>query len=195
MTAHTRTATQNKGEITMKRKAHYSRYFCGNKISEYGLENGYLDYRTLAQAFDAVLVNDITKLFHADINGEFSEAEQINGFIDNSEELEELQEELEELEARLLQDALGTLEGLDTDATSARIDELTEQIEDLEREQDEQQEIYQYFIVSYSGAELLQEYTNDPVFYLPVIDCYIWGVTHWGTSWDYVLTDVKLELK
>jgi hypothetical protein len=23
---------------------------------------------------------------------------------------------------------------------------------------------------------------------------YIWGVTHYGTSWDYVLTDIKIEL-
>ena len=22
-------------------------------------------------------------------------------------------------------------------------------------------------------------------------DLYIWGVTHWGTSWDYVLTDIR----
>lgn len=179
----------------MKRRVHESRYFCGNKISEYGLECGYLDYRTLASAFDAVLVNDIEKLFYATVNGEYSEAEQINGYIDNSEEIEELQEELQELEAELLQDALGTLEGLDIDATNARIDELTEQIEDLEREQDKQREIFQYYIVSSYGADILQDYTNDPVYYLPVLDCYVWGVTHWGTSWDYVLTDVRLELE
>jgi hypothetical protein len=179
----------------MKRTVHESRYFCGNKISEYGLENGYLDYRTLARAFDAVLVNDITKLFFCDINGEWNEMEQVNGYIDNSEEIEELQEELDELNAQMLQDALGTLDGLDVDATAARIDELTEQIDELEREQDEEPDIYQYYIVSGYGAELLQEYTNDPVYYLPVLDCYVWGVTHWGTSWDYVLTDVKLELE
>lgn len=179
----------------MKRTTHGSSYFCGNKISEYGLENGYLDYRTLAEAFDAVLVNDITKLFYSDVNGEYSEAEQVNGYIDNSDKIEELQEELQELEAELLQDALGTLEGVNVDANAARIDKLQEQIDELEREQDEQQEIFQYYIVSDYGAELLQDYTNDPVYYLPVLDCYVWGVTHWGTSWDYVLTDVKLELE
>ena len=21
---------------------------------------------------------------------------------------------------------------------------------------------------------------------------YVWGVTHWGTSWDYVLTDIEI---
>ncbi len=178
----------------MKRTVHESRYFCGNKISEYGLQQGYLDYRTLARAFDAVMCNNITNLFYAEINGAYQEAEQVNGYIDNSDEIDELREELEELEAELLQDALGTLDNLDVDATNARIDELTEQIDELEREQDEQQEVFQWFIVSDRGAELLQEYTDDPVYYLPVMDVYVWGVTHWGTSWDYVLTEVKLEL-
>ena len=36
-----------------------SEYFYGNKISDYGLKNGYVDYRTLAKAFDAVLNNEI----------------------------------------------------------------------------------------------------------------------------------------
>lgn len=172
----------------MKRRVHESRYFCGNKISEYGLQCGYLDYRTLASAFDAVLVNDITKLFYADVNGEYSEAEQINGYIDNSEEIEALEAERDELE---------TYFNIHPEDESAgeRIDELTEQIEELEREQGEQCEIFQYYIVSDSGAEILQDYTDDPIFYLPILNCYVWGVTHWGTSWDYVLTDVRLELE
>ena len=29
-------------------------YFCGNKASDYAIQNGYLDYATLAKAFDAV---------------------------------------------------------------------------------------------------------------------------------------------
>ena len=137
----------------MKRESIKSNYFYGNAISEYGLKNGYVDYRTLAKCGDMVMCNDITKLFYDQIGRDFVDPQQVNGYIDNSE-----------------------------------------QINELEREQDEQPDIYQYYIVSGPGAELLQEYTNDPVFYVPVLDCYVWGVTHWGTSWDYVLTDVKLEL-
>lgn len=37
----------------------YGNYFYGNKISDYGLEKGYVDYSTLAKAFDAVMSNDI----------------------------------------------------------------------------------------------------------------------------------------
>lgn len=176
------------------RRIHESRYFYGNKISDYGIQHGYLDYHTLAKAFDAVLCNGIDALFFAEINGEYQEAEQVNGYIDNSDEIDELREEQEELEAELLQDALGTLEGVDADAIPARLDEIQEKIDDLEVEQDEQQEVFQWFIVSSNGADLLQEYTDDPVYYLPVMDIYVWGVTHFGTSWDYVLTDVKLEL-
>lgn len=29
-------------------------YFCGNKASDYAIKNGFLDYMTLAKAFDAV---------------------------------------------------------------------------------------------------------------------------------------------
>lgn len=125
-------------------RTHHSKYFCGNEISQYGQQQGYLDYGTLSKAFDAVLVNDITKLFYADIYGEYNDPEYINGYDED--------------------------------------------------ENGEYPEIFQYFIISKSGAELLQEYTNDPVFYLPVINCYIWGVTHFGTGWDYVLTDVKIEV-
>lgn len=54
-------------------------------------------------------------------------------------------------------------------------------------------EIYQYYIISKSGADFLAENTNEIVYYIPEIDVYLWGITHFGTSWDYVLTDIKLE--
>jgi hypothetical protein len=173
-----------------------SNYFYGNKISDYGIANGYLDYHTLSKAFDAVLVNDITKLFYGTINGEYSEPEQVNGYIDNSEQIDELNAILEEIEEEQI-----ALINADLETTAAykelqtRADEINEQIDELEREQDEQREIYQYYIISDNAVHILQEFTNDPVFYLPVLDCYVWGVTHWGTSWDYVLTDVKIELE
>ena len=39
------------------------KYFYGNEISDYGMENGYVDYRTLAKCFNAVLNNDIMENF------------------------------------------------------------------------------------------------------------------------------------
>lgn len=37
----------------------HSKYFYGNEVSSYGLENGYLDYGTLAAAFPHILNNSI----------------------------------------------------------------------------------------------------------------------------------------
>lgn len=118
-----------------------SEYFYGNKISDYGLKNGYVDYRTLAKAFDAVLNNNIY------------------GFV-----LEHIGDwDLE---------------------SGSDYDEETESYED----------IYQYYIVDDNGAEILKE-AGEIVYYNEQLDMYLWGVTHYGTSWDYVLTDIKLELR
>jgi hypothetical protein len=52
--------------------------------------------------------------------------------------------------------------------------------------------IMQDFIISRYGFDILKEYTDEIVFYNEELNIYIWGVTHWGTGWDYELTNVKL---
>ncbi len=176
---------------------HKSNYFYGNKISDYGISNGYVDYRTLSKAFDAVLVNDITKLFYSTIDGEYNEPEQVNGYIDNSDEIDELNGELEEIEEEQIALINADLEHTPKyKALQERADDINNRIDALEWEQHESQnqEIFQYYIISDDGANIIKKYTNDPLYYLPVIDCYIWGVTHYGTAWDHVLTDIKIEL-
>ena len=175
----------------MKTTTYSSRYFYGHEISKHGLELGYLDYYTLSRAFDAVLVNDITKLFYTVVGGEYIEPEQINGVIDNTDEIENLQEQIEMLENSFTE--TGNL--LEDEKIREQIAAIEEQIEELEREQENDPEIYQYYIVNYRGAEIIQEFTNDPVFYIDFLDMYIWGVCHWGTAWDYVLTDCKIVLE
>mgnify|MGYP003299357246 CR=1 FL=1 len=118
----------------------YTNYFYGNEISEYGQEHGYLDYATLAKAFDAVLNNDIISK-----TAEIGYWECVSG-------------------------------------------------NDYDEESDTYAEIFQYFIVSDKGAEILQE-VGEIVYYNDTLDMYVWGVTHWGTSWDYLLTDIKLDSK
>ena len=56
-------------------------------------------------------------------------------------------------------------------------------------------DIFQWYIISDPGARILSDYTNELVYYHEELDMYLWGVTHWGTSWDYVLTDIKIELE
>ena len=61
---------------------------------------------------------------------------------------------------------------------------------DYDEETGDYEEIYQYYIVSDNGAELIKQYTNEILYYCEDVDMYIWGVTHFGTSWDYVLTEI-----
>ena len=62
---------------------------------------------------------------------------------------------------------------------------------DYDEETDTYTDIYQYYIVDDNGARILEE-AEEILFYNEELDMYVWGVTHWGTSWDYVLTDIKI---
>lgn len=65
---------------------------------------------------------------------------------------------------------------------------------DVEDEDGDYYEVYQYYIITESGARFLEEYTDELVYYHERLDMYLWGITHFGTSWDYVLTDIKLRI-
>lgn len=156
------------------------KYYYGNAISEYGMENGYVDYATLAKCFDAVLNNDIMNLTY-----DIGRWEQVSGIIDNTDEIEELEEKRDELEEQS--------ENSPSQIIQNEIDEINDQIEELEQEQDNDSEVFQWFIISDWGARLLQQETNEIVYYNDGLDMYLWGVTHCGTSWDYVLTSIKID--
>ena len=53
--------------------------------------------------------------------------------------------------------------------------------------------VFQDHIISEYGYKVLKQYTDELVMYNEQFDIYIWCITHWGTSWDYVLTNVKLK--
>lgn len=110
----------------------------GHEVSEYGLENGYLDYLTLSKIVGDCVINNNIFLFAGYENWELT-----NGLEEN--------------------------------------------------EYGDYLEVYQYYIVSDSGARFLEEYTDEIVYYHDDLDMYLWGITHFGTSWDYVLTDIKLK--
>lgn len=54
--------------------------------------------------------------------------------------------------------------------------------------------VMQDFIISRYGYEVLKDYTDELVFYNERLNIYIWAVCHWGTAWDYELTNIKLEV-
>lgn len=155
------------------------KYYYVNAISDYGIEHGYVDYATLAKAFNAVLNNDIMSLTY-----EIGSWEQLSGIIDNTDEIEELEEKRDELEEENENNPSQIIEN--------EINGIKDQIEELEREQDDYQEVLQWFIVDDWGARLLQE-INEIVYYNETLDMYLWGVTHYGTYCDYVLTSIKID--
>lgn len=116
----------------------YNGKIFGVKVSEYGLENGYLDYETLSKIVEDMVLN----------NNIFEYAGYENW----------------ELESGLKEDEDGNY-----------------------------YEVYQYYIISDYGARILKEYTDELVYYHEGLDMYLWGITHFGTAWDYVLTDIKLK--
>lgn len=123
-----------------------SKYFYGIEITEEEIQNGYINYKTLATAFDAILCNDITKLFFAEINGTYQEAELYNGT-------------------------------------------------DYNEEEDYYYDIYQYYIIDNNGVDILETNTDEIIYYLPELDIYVWGVTHFGTPWNGVNTNIKIKLE
>lgn len=155
------------------------KYYYGNAISEFGLQNGRVDYATLAKCFDAVLNNDIMSLTY-----DIGSWEQVSGIIDNTDEIEELEEKRDELEEEI--------ESSPSQILEKEINEINEQIEELESEQGDDREVFQWFIISDWGASLLRD-INEIVYYNDKLDMYIWGVTHYGTSWDYVLTNIRID--
>ena len=139
-----------------------SEYFCGKRISNYGLQNGYIDYHTLASSFDAVLANNIRSATN------YEDWELVNGsdyyYYDKEGNIYNTEDEIEEA-------GIG--------------------YSDLDIEYNE---YYQEYIISESGYKILSDYTNEIVWYNEKLDLYLWSVSHFGTSWDYVLTDIKIEL-
>ena len=186
-----------------------AKYFYGNRISDYGMEHGYVDYLTLAKSFDCVLNNNIMENTY-----EIGYWEQESGMVDNSEEVEELQEQLEELEEKFdeleneIEELLDEYEPFDDGehigikakihAKEKEKTELQNKIVELEVEirelenQEEEREVFQWYIVSDGGAEILKD-MNEIVYYNEELDMYLWGVTHFGTGWDYVLTNIKID--
>lgn len=178
----------------------FKTHFYGQEISSYGRENGYVDYRSFASAFDAVLNNEIIS---KTADSCYWENEN---YPDNTEEIEELEEKQEAIQAEADEYENRSAEASENgDPIGAGMffdlayEGLTSWAYDIETERENlecyEPEVFQWYIVSYSGAELIQRFTDNPLYYSEELDMYVWGVTHYGTAWDYVLTDIPCEKK
>lgn len=131
----------------------------GKEISGYGLDNGYVDYKTLSEIIgNSILNNDIIKYD-----------------VDNWE----------------------VVNGSEIKYYDYKADDYVEEseIENWDDVEEKYVEVFQYYIIDDWGVEILSNYTDELIFYNEKLDVYLWGIDHWGTSWDYVLTDIKIENK
>lgn len=70
---------------------------------------------------------------------------------------------------------------------------------DYDEENETQIDVYQYFVVDFESWKydnILKKYSEQLgkefiLYYIDELDLYILGVTHLGTGWDYVLTDIE----
>ena len=126
----------------MKNYTHTSKFFYGQTLSNHEIENGYISYRTLANALHGCILNNeiYSKAW------DMGEWELVNGSYYDSDE-------------------------------------------------DSYADIFQWYIISDYGYEILSNCTDEIVFYHEELDMYLWAITHYGTSWDYVDTDIKIEIE
>lgn len=72
---------------------------------------------------------------------------------------------------------------------------IHETVEECDKDSDkcdeDAKDIYQEYIITQGGAEYLQRNTNEIVYYNENLDMYLWGITHFGTSWSGVFTSIK----
>lgn len=157
---------------------------------------------------------DLTYYYHQGkryTEEEFGEKKnELQEYIDNIEEdnenkIEELIEKIKkctDYEDGILDDELYALQDRQTKLQKElnsllknnSIEGLKKQLEELEDLASSEDEVYQWYIISDNGASILKDWTNEIVCYNDELDLYLWGVTHYGTSWDYVLTDIKCNV-
>ena len=159
------------------------KYYYGNPVSDYGMEHNRVDYATFAKAFNHVYCDFEALSKAADYDFEPVGGSDYYYELDGETYTpEEMETKKEELEAHLQE-----LEEME-DAS----EEIASVENDLEELQEEKYyDIFQYYIVPENAVEILEE-NNEIVLYSDTLNLYVWGVTHYGTAWSYVLTDIEI---
>lgn len=164
--------------------------FWGVELNEQEIKNHRLSYYTMSKQFDAVLCNNICEvdpnLFDNLESGDFY-SYYIAGVEVSEENYNEQKEEIENAIDDL------SFEEWETEEQERIADEHIKQLEDrLTDFETIENEVFQWFIVSDSALWYLKR-AGELVFYSDVLGCYIWGVCHWGTSWGYVMTSLRIS--
>lgn len=113
----------------------------------------------------------------------------------NKKELNEYEKEHKKISYKTLVNKLFDNMILCNNISSVLYDKMELEIgSDYNEEIEEYEDIYQYFIVDFSdwAYDKMKEFLQDEIilYYVNELDIYVLGVAHFGTSWDYVLTDI-----
>lgn len=113
----------------------------------------------------------------------------------NEKELNEYEKEHKKISYKTLVNKLFDNMILCNNISSVLYDKMELEIgSDYNEEIEEYEDIYQYFIVDFSdwAYDKMKEFLQDEIilYYVNELDIYVLGVAHFGTSWDYVLTDI-----
>lgn len=113
----------------------------------------------------------------------------------NEKELNEYEKEHKKISYKTLVNKLFDNMILCNNISSVLYDKMELEIgSDYNEEIEEYEDIYQYFIVDFSdwAYDKMKEFLQDEIilYYVNELDIYVLGVAHFGTSWDYVLTNI-----
>lgn len=125
----------------------------------------------------------------------------VNLYVDNSEEIEEATEKIDnikysdaysELDTKYMNDELTEKEEEDYNNLNKQIEELESKIEELEQEQEDPQEIFEWWVVSDWLASKLEEY-GEPILKSDYETW--WGRTCTGQSikLDYIIEKIVTD--
>lgn len=125
--------------------------YCGQEVSRWGQEHGFVDYAAFARSFN-----------HINITNKIREIDPF--LLDNVES------------GQPYEDSDGNLYA-----------EWPEDREDVFT-----RDIYQFFLIDAEGQRRCEE-AGEIVCWSEELDAPVWCVTHFGTPWTGVLTDIPLE--
>lgn len=58
---------------------------------------------------------------------------------------------------------------------------------------DYETDIFSYYIIPSDSIMYYQSLTDYPLFYIDFLDLYVLGITHYGTLWKSVNTDIEID--
>lgn len=159
-----------------------NKYFYGKQLTEEEIKKNRISYQTLAACFDMVLCNNIIKV----------DKNLFDNVVSGSLYQYDIDQAHTDYEAWLEEQCLNCFDFGEELDSMLYVPDFEDWFEGCKEEYEQHLEIFQYYIVSDNAKDLLEE-GGELVLYSPILDCYIWCICHYGTAWNYLYTDIKID--